>query len=105
LGIILIIIAHPRKVADEAEITLYDISGSAHFRNKCDHGIVLSRPNPDQPTVSIQVQKSRDQEKMGELGEVSLTWDRHSSAYRKIGESPRYSAPSTETLLTDENKV
>jgi twinkle protein len=85
LGIILIIIAHPRKVADESEITLYDISGSAHFRNKCDHGIVLSRPDPTQPVVQIDIQKSRDQERMGKIGGVSLMWDMESSAYRQGG--------------------
>jgi len=85
LSIILVVIAHPRKVADEGEITLYDISGSAHFRNKCDHGIVLTRPDPTQSVVQIDVQKSRDQEKMGKIGSVSLIWERQSSAYRQTG--------------------
>lgn len=84
MNIILIIVAHPRKVQSESEITLYDISGSAHFRNKCDHGIVLSRPDPTRPHVVIDVQKSRDQERMGTIGSVTLTWEWESASYRAL---------------------
>lgn len=85
LNIVVIIVAHPRKVQDESEITLYDISGSAHFRNKCDTGIVISRPDPTQSVVTVSIQKSRDQEKMGRLGDVTLMWEAHSASYRQTG--------------------
>jgi twinkle protein len=85
LSVILIIVAHPRKVQDESEINLYDISGSAHFRNKCDTGIVISRPDPAQSVVTVSIQKSRDQEKMGTLGDVTMMWDSTAAAYRQTG--------------------
>lgn len=85
LNIILIIVAHPRKVEDDTEITLYDISGSAHFRNKCDTGIVISRPDPEQSIVTVSVQKSRDQERMGKLGEVRMMWNASRATYDQTG--------------------
>lgn len=41
------LVAHPRQLQDYISSkppTLYDISGSAHFYNKCDAGIVVHRP-------------------------------------------------------------
>lgn len=51
----LILSAHPRKmdllgksdVANHREPTLYDISGSANFYNRCDYGIIVHRPDKD----------------------------------------------------------
>lgn len=48
-GVFQVMIAHPTKVSYNArtrnfdKITLYSISGSAHWKNKCDVGIVLQR--------------------------------------------------------------
>lgn len=40
-------VAHPRQMRDWKgdPPNLYDISGSAHFINKCDNGVVVHRNN------------------------------------------------------------
>lgn len=51
----MILSAHPRKmdvlgksdVANHREPTLYDISGSANFYNRCDYGIIVHRADKD----------------------------------------------------------
>lgn len=62
---------------------LYDISGSAHFVNKTDNGIVVHR-NRDPETgpldeVKILVRKVRNKA-AGTIGEASLRYDRWGAA-------------------------
>lgn len=79
-----IVIAHPTKdVAKEGKsrpVTLYDIEGSAHWFNKCDHGIVIDRPDADKDEALIRVAKVRFEE-TGERGSVRLRFDRHSGRF------------------------
>jgi hypothetical protein len=72
------LVAHPTKQQKDPKTqtygvpTLYDISGSAHFRNKCDMGISVWRDvqNESSPT-EIYVQKVRFRE-CGKVGKVDL---------------------------------
>jgi twinkle protein len=55
-------------------VTLYDVEGSAHWFNKCDHGVVITRV-PDTHVTEVYVAKVRFQE-TGEQGTVKLRFDR-----------------------------
>ena len=62
--------------------TLYDVSGSAHFRNKADCGLVVWRDvsEGDRPEVQIHVQKIRFRE-VGRIGMVTLWFDKVTGRY------------------------
>jgi twinkle protein len=79
-----IVIAHPTKdVAKEGKnraVSLYDIEGSAHWFNKCDHGVVVDRPKPEEDEALIRVAKVRFEES-GERGSVRLRFDRESARF------------------------
>lgn len=82
-----IVIAHPTKdVAKDGKsrpVTLYDIEGSAHWFNKCDHGIVVDRPNAYVDESLIRVAKVRFDE-TGEKGEVRMHFDRLTCRYEPL---------------------
>lgn len=75
------LVAHPTKLQKDIKTgtypvpTLYDISGSAHFRNKCDMGISVWRDvmNEASPT-EVYVQKVRFRE-CGRPGKCDLYFD------------------------------
>ncbi|XP_077221011.1 twinkle homolog protein, chloroplastic/mitochondrial-like [Tasmannia lanceolata] len=74
-------VAHPRQLQHWAggPPNLYDISGSAHFINKCDNGIVVHR-NRDANVgpldrVQICVRKVRNKV-AGKIGEALLSYNR-----------------------------
>eukprot|EP01018_Ginkgo_biloba_P012018 Gb_13380 [translate_table: standard] len=74
-------VAHPRQLLNwQGEAPgLYDISGSAHFINKCDNGIVIHR-NRDPETgpldqVQVSVRKVRNK-LAGNIGETFLFYNR-----------------------------
>lgn len=75
----LIVIAHPTKSLKDGDgkykmPTLYDISDSANWYNKCDVGIVVHRETPE--TTTIKVQKSRYHEIIGRPGEVAMSYSK-----------------------------
>ena len=63
----------------------YDVSGSAHWRNKADMGLVVWRDpsDPDAPT-QVHIQKVRFRE-CGEVGLVNLYYDRATGRYGDFG--------------------
>ncbi|KAI5081943.1 hypothetical protein GOP47_0001686 [Adiantum capillus-veneris] len=80
-------VAHPKQLQGwrgEAP-SLYDISGSAHFMNKCDAGIVVHRNrDPSKGPVDqvhILVRKVRNKA-AGMIGEAILDYDRATGEYR-----------------------
>jgi twinkle protein len=84
------LVAHPTKLVKDSHgaypvPTLYDVSGSAHWRNKADMGLVVWRDplDPDGPT-QVYVQKVRFRE-CGEVGMVSLYYDRATGRYSDFG--------------------
>lgn len=81
------IVAHPTKMyrnknGEYPVPTLYDISGSAHFRNKADNGIVIWRDlnEPTKRAVEIHVQKIRFRE-VGKIGGCELLYDSATGGY------------------------
>lgn len=79
-GVHVWIVAHPQKLYRDRESgdypvpTLYDISGSANWRNKADNGIVVWRNFADtQKSVEIHVQKIRFRQ-IGKIGMSKLTY-------------------------------
>ena len=86
-NIILILVAHPRKMNKDAsgkhEIpTLYDINGSANFYNKTDFGISIYR-NFDSSFTEIYVQKVKFKH-LGNIGSCVFSWDKISGRYFPI---------------------
>jgi hypothetical protein len=75
------LVAHPTKLQKEPKTqnypvpTLYDISGSAHFRNKCDVGLSVWRDVLNEGSATqVHVQKVRFRE-CGKPGKVDLYFD------------------------------
>jgi twinkle protein len=63
--------------------TLSDVSGSAHWWNKADFGIVVHRDQGAETNdTQIHVQKVRFKH-MGKQGMVTLKWDRISGQYNE----------------------
>jgi twinkle protein len=84
------IIAHPAKMYRDKDgkypvPTLYDVSGSAHFRNKADNGVVVWRniTEPSEP-VEVHVQKIRFRE-VGKLGVCKFKYDHVLADYAPFG--------------------
>lgn len=86
-----IVIAHPTKeVGRDGKSrapTLYDIDGSAHWYNKCDHGVVIDRPNAHADESTIRIAKVRFDE-TGEKGEVRMSFDRVRGRYHMLNAHP-----------------
>lgn len=75
LQIAVIIVAHPGKGANGKtinDLSLYDVSGSAAWKNKADHGIIVHRPDPDGLETLIKIDKSKDWAVMGRPGTVAM---------------------------------
>jgi twinkle protein len=76
------LVAHPAKLYKDKETgkypvpTPYDISGSAHYRNKADNAIAVHRNvgGCDQDVSDIHIQKVRFKE-VGRVGMASLRYD------------------------------
>lgn len=86
--LIVIIVAHPGKAIDGKsidEMTLYDVAGSAAWKNKADHGIIIKRTNENSSQVYVKVDKSKDWETMGVPGIVRMEFDRRNATYRFVG--------------------
>jgi twinkle protein len=88
--VVVIVIAHPTKeVGKEGKSrppTLYDIEGSAHWYNKCDHGIIVDWPDLTQPRTVVRVAKCRFEE-TGKRGHVTLSFDARSVRYSLLNEN------------------
>ena len=74
--------------------TLYDVSGSAHWANKPDLGIVVHRPDPVQePTrADIYIRKVRFKS-VGKIGVASLQHDPATGRYSELRPKPSYVPP------------
>ena len=77
---LVVVVVHPTKGAagkDPEELTLYDVSDSAHWANKADLGVIVSRlgdPTVDTMT-GIRICKVRYQPEAGTLGVATLVYD------------------------------
>lgn len=81
------IVAHPAKLYRDKEgrypvPTLYDISGSSHWANKSDFGIVVWRDlNEEYSPTQIHVQKCRFRW-FGKIGLAELKWEPVTGTYK-----------------------
>lgn len=66
MNAIVVMVAHPTKPTNGGG-TLYDIEGSAHWYNRCDAGLYLTR-DPDMPRCQVMVQKVREEPDAGRKG-------------------------------------
>jgi twinkle protein len=80
LRMVMVIVAHPKKI-ESGKPQLYDISGSANWYNKCDHGIIVYRSTPEDGSVQIIVEKCKDHETMGAPGTAWMTFNRATADY------------------------
>ncbi|XP_015577268.2 twinkle homolog protein, chloroplastic/mitochondrial [Ricinus communis] len=82
-------VAHPRQLQNwtGSPPNLYDISGSAHFINKCDNGIVVHRNRDPEAgaidQVQICVRKVRNKV-VGTIGDAFLSYNRVTGEYSDI---------------------
>lgn len=78
-GVTVWMVAHPTKIQVSSDTgkeripTLYDISGSAHWRNKADAGVVVYRDYENNETI-IQSQKIRRQPICGTPSSIKYTF-------------------------------
>lgn len=82
--ILIILMAHPTKPAKNKDgkidpPTLYDISGSAHFFNKADFGIVVHRDRINN-TVEIRIEKVKFRH-LGEPGTALMKYNLNNGRY------------------------
>jgi len=81
-NLVLFVVAHPSKPKDYGQRpTLYDISGSAHWFNKCDHGIVIDREGEN---TWVYVDKSKDWEVLGTPGKLRQRFQRHAADFATV---------------------
>ena len=76
-GILVIIVAHPIK-PPQGKIeppTLYSISGSAHWANKADYGIILWRPDNSDTRAQVLIRKIKRNGPMGWTGDIDVDYD------------------------------
>jgi len=93
-NVLTIVIAHPTKdiVGRDGKtrhVTLYDIEGSAHWFNKCDHGIVVDRPDANKDEAEIRISKVRF-DGTGRKGMVRMGFDPERSRFTLLDEVNRY---------------
>ncbi|KAB1210459.1 hypothetical protein CJ030_MR6G010755 [Morella rubra] len=86
-------VAHPRQLHHwvGGPPNLYDISGSAHFINKCDNGIVIHRNRDPEagPVDQVQVCVRKVRNKVaGTIGDAFLSYNRVTGEFMDIAEPP-----------------
>ena len=85
---LVLIVTHPSKAGglktSTEEMTLYDISGSAHWANKPDHGILIFRPKGTDETI-VNIAKCRDFRKRGMPGSVIMKFDPRHATFAYVG--------------------
>lgn len=114
--VMVILMAHPTKLKKENGVvdppTLYDISGSAHFYNKADFGIIVHRyrkndkkPNADgeknENKVLVRVAKVKFRH-LGEPGDAFFRYNIRNGRYSPIDENDRNMWDYTNHLQPDE---
>ena len=89
--VLVALVAHPTKMQRDPAgkvppPSLYDISGSAHFANKCDVGLTVFRDDdsPEGPVTEVHVRKVRHKW-IGKKGSVRFTYRPATGEYQAIG--------------------
>jgi twinkle protein len=96
------VVSHPTKMQKDSSgnypiPTPYDVSGSAHWRNKADNCLAVWRDlsNPDGQEVQIHIQKIRFKEN-GQIGHATLFYDKVTGRY--FDEPVSHKIPETEEI-------
>lgn len=92
-GVHIWLIAHPSKLYRDKDgeypvPTMYDIAGSAHFRNKADNGLCVWRDlsDPKSMVVEIHVQKIRFRQ-IGKIGTAELAYNHVIGTYHELSKA------------------
>lgn len=93
-AIALWVIAHPNKMQTDKEgnpmvPSLYDISGSAHWANKTDNGIVIHRSAAIDDATEVWVKKVRFKH-VGKRGLTKLTYNIHTGRFAPLDQKAKY---------------
>lgn len=87
--IILMIVAHPSKAGAMSkgidELSLYDVSGSAAWKNKADHGVIIYRADPGEQVTQVKIDKSKDFAVMGRPGTVQMRYLPDKATFECLG--------------------
>ena len=73
-GVHVAIVAHPTKLKEGDEASLYSISDSAHWANKPDQGCTVHRPDPESTLARFRVRKRRFRS-CGKIGTAEFLYD------------------------------
>ena len=81
-------VAHPHKMQRNQDgiippPSLYDVSGSAHWNNMCDAGLVVHRDFETNQTRVI-TRKIREQGLYGSIGETFFTYNISKRIYEEV---------------------
>lgn len=86
--IAIIVVAHPSKTGGTQkgikQMTLYDVSGSAAWKNKADHGIIIHRDNPGDLVTQVKIDKSKDFMIMGRPGTLEMEFIPSKATFRVV---------------------
>lgn len=83
------LVAHPTKIQKDRETkmyevpTLYNISGSSHFYNKCDIGMTVYR-DFNEEKIKLYVQKVRFKH-IGEQGMIEMLYNKINGRFTPVG--------------------
>lgn len=102
--VLVVLMAHPTKQTKNKDgvieaPTLYDISGSAHFYNKTDFGIVIHR-NRVENTVEVVVQKVKFRH-LGEVGTALFKYNLNNGRYTDYTPNQEPKWDNTNHLIED----
>lgn len=78
-NVLIAVVAHPTKPQKDkdgnyAPLNLYDISDGAMWRNRCDYGIIVNRPDMSKNEIEVVMGKIKNKW-MGKLGSARLDYD------------------------------
>ena len=82
-------VAHPNKQIRDPESgmfkvkSLYEISGSSHFNNKCDVGMIVTRDYELEET-EVRIAKVREIDVQGKIGECRFKWNNRTRCFHPI---------------------
>lgn len=106
--ILVILMAHPTKMPKSKDgvieaPTLYDISGSAHFYNKCDFGIVVHRDRLKE-RVEVRVAKVKFRH-LGEVGKCYFKYNLQNGRYVPLVDNQEPQWDNSNHLVADKQQT
>lgn len=83
LDVLLIVVAHPKKLDGGERPGLYSISGSSKWADKCEVGLIVHQ-EPEGEVV-LDVKKVKRRGEVGQVGEIWLEYEPERRGYRPGG--------------------